>query len=224
MNKNLKIVVSALLLIIPGIMVLQCSQSTIQRQYYLLDYPGVVKDSTLVPESPYPVKVMVQTMKLPRTFDRTNIVVRYSAHQIDYYRYRYWAIKPQIIISDLIARQLQSYRLFNKCEREFLDENPDYEIVGYINAIEKFHNDEYIAAHLSMTIYLRKSDDFTLVVKHQFDREERLYQDDMAYFSKKLSDILREEIQKFTRKNIEYFNPIYYPGETDIENDKNLDQ
>lgn len=201
---KLKILLSCSFLLLVLIIV-NCAQVTVQRKYYLLDYPGVASDSALITGPPLPLKVMVHTMKLPRTYDRTNIVVRYSAHQIDYYRYSLWAIKPQIIISDLIARQIQANKLFLKCEREFLDENPDYEIIGYINAIEKFHNEEFTAAHLSMTLYLRRGEDFQLVVKHQFDRQEQLYSADMSFFAKKMSDILREETDKMNAKIVAYF-------------------
>jgi len=187
------------------VFVQNCSKKAIQRKYYLLDYPGVIKDSTLVMQTPFPFKVMVHTMRIPRTYDRTNVVVRYSAHQIDYYRFNLWAIKPQVIISDLIAQQVQTHRIFQKCEREFLDENPDYEIVGYVEAVEKFHNEEFNAAHLAMTLYLRRSNDFQLLVKHKFDRQEELYNLDMSYFAKKISDILREEVDKFNQKMIDYF-------------------
>lgn len=200
---------------------LNCSQSTIQRKYYLLDYPGVPKDSSLVVDYSFPFKVMVQTMKIPRTYDRTNIVVRYSAHQIDYYRYSLWAIKPQVIISDLIAQQLQSYKLFLKCKREFLDENPDFEVVGYIQAIERFHNEAFSAAHLAMTLYLRRSDDFSIVVRHKFDREEELFSTEMTYFSKKLSDILREEIDKFVIKIINSYQSLKLDNSGEI-NEENI--
>jgi len=217
-HPNLKIPVLGFILII--LLASSCSQSTVQRKYYLLDYPGVPQDSSLVVDYSFPFKVMVQTMKLSRTYDRTNIVVRYSAHQIDYYRYSLWAIKPQVIISDLIAQQFQSYKLFLKCEREFLDENPDFEVVGYIQAIEKFQNEAYSAAHLSMTLYLRRSEDFTIIVKHQFDRQEELFDDSMTYFSKRMSDILREEVDKFVAKIINSYQSIKLENSGELNEEK----
>jgi ABC-type uncharacterized transport system auxiliary subunit len=185
-----------------------CAQIQVQRKYYLLDYPGVALDSLMNNQESFPYKLQVQTMKLNRAYDRTNIVVRFSAHQIDYYRYNLWAIKPQIITSDLINQQIQANRIFVKCEREFLDENPDYEIVGYINAIERFHNEAFNAAHLAMTLHLRRSDDFEIVLKHQFDRQEELSNPDMTYFAKRLGDILREEVDKFLPLVAAYFNKL----------------
>lgn len=203
--KKIKQVIFSLLTIISLFLTIQCAQTTIQRKYYLLDYPTTPRDSTLIPNTALPLKVLVQTMKIPRTYDRINVVVRYSSHQIDYYRYSLWAIKPQILVSDLINQQIQGYRLFQKCEREFLDENPDLEVIGFINAIEKFQSDAYTAAHLSMTLYLRRSDDFEPLVKHQFDRQVQLFQADMSFFIKKLSDILREETDLFIYKMSDYF-------------------
>lgn len=182
-----------------------CASKVMQRKYFLLEYPPVLKDSALSVEQPLKFKVQVHNMKLPRTYDRINIVVRYSSHQIDYYRYSLWAIRPQILVSDLIAKHFQEYKLFLKTEREYLDEKPDYEIIGYINAIEKFENELYTAAHLSMVLYLRRSDDFALVVKHEFDRTEELPTYEMSLFAKRLSDILREECDNFIRKVIYYF-------------------
>jgi ABC-type uncharacterized transport system auxiliary subunit len=185
-----------------------CAQIQVQRKYFLLDYPGVALDSLMNSQDSFPYKLQIQTMKLNRAYDRTNIVVRFSAHQIDYYRYNLWAIKPQIIISDLINQQIQTNRIFVKCEREFLDENPDYEIVGYINAIERFHNEAFNAAHLAMILHLRRSDDFEIVLKHQFDRQEELSNPDMTYFAKKLGDILREEVDEFLPRIVNYFNNL----------------
>ncbi len=208
-EKKLFVNIWALFLISSLIMIFStCAQMQVQRKYYLLDYPGVAQDSLMHHKSPFPYKLQVQTMKLNRTYDRTNIVVRFSAHQIDYYRYSLWAIKPQIIISDLINQQIQANRIFIKCEREFLDENPDYEIVGYINAIERFHNEAFNAAHLAMTLHLRRSDDFEIILKHQFDRQEELSNPDMTYFAKKMGDILREEVDEFLPRIADYFNKL----------------
>ncbi len=184
---------------------LSCTTKTIQRQYFILDYRPVLQDSTLTVKKPFPYRVQVQTMKIPRTFDRVNIVVRYSAHRLDYYRYKLWAIRPQITISDLIARQIAEYKIFQSCQREFLEERPDFEIVGTIEAIEKFDNQAYSAAHLSMKLSLRTFDGYEAILSHQFDREEEMPVFRMELFAKKLSDILREEVDVFIRKMIDYF-------------------
>ena len=183
-----------------------CTTKTIRPNYYILDYRPVLRDTTLTVNKSFPYRVQVQTMKIPRTFDRVSVVVRYSAHRLDYYRYNLWAIRPQIIISDLIARHISNYRIFQKCQREFLEERPDYEIIGTIEAIEKFDNESYTAAHLAMKLYLRTYDGYENLLNHEFDREVEMPVFRMELFAKKLSDILREEIDSFARKIITYFN------------------
>lgn len=183
-----------------------CATKAIQPQYFILDYLPVLRDSTLQVDKPFPVKVQVQTMKIPRTFDRVSIVVRYSAHRLDYYRYNLWAIRPQITISDLIADHIARYGIFKKCQREFLEERPDYEIIGNIEAIEKFDHEAFTAAHLSMKLYLRTYDGYENLLNHEFDRVEELPVFRMELFAQKLSDILEEETNHFIRKMIVYFN------------------
>lgn len=184
------------------------TRTTIQPQYYILDYLPVLRDSTLLVEKPFPFKVQVQTMKIPRTFDRVSIVVRYSAHRLDYYRYNLWAIRPQITISDLIADHIARFGVFKNCQREFLDERPDYEIIGTIEAIEKFDHESFIAAHLSMKLYLRTYDGYENLLSHEFDRVEELPIFRMELFAQKLSDILEEETNHFIRKMIVYFKQV----------------
>lgn len=183
-----------------------CTTKTIRPRYYILDYRPILRDSTLAVSQPLPFKVQVQTMKIPRPYDRLSIVVRYSTHQLDYYRYSLWAIRPQITISDLISNHIAEYNVFLKCQREFLDERPDFEIAGVINAIEKFENPEYTAAHFAMKIYLRSFEGYEELLIHQFDREEQMPVFQMELFAKKISDILQEEIDIFIGKMIQYFN------------------
>ncbi len=199
-----KIIIVFLLML--TVLILGCSSRTIQRKYFILDYQPVLRDSSLTVENPFPYEVQVRTMDIPRTYDRVGIVVRYSAHQLNYYRYNLWAIRPQIIISDLIVKQISNYEIFNKCQREFLEERPDYEIYGFIRAIEKFDSEAYTAAHFSMELNLRTYEGYETVLTHEFDREEEMPVFRMDLFAKKLSDILKEETDIFIGKMIQYFN------------------
>jgi len=183
----------------------QCASKAIHPKYYILDYQPVLRDSSFILEKPLPYRVQVQTMKIPRTFDRISIVVRYSAHRLDYYRYNLWAIRPQITVSDLIANHINNYGIFEQCQREFFDVRPDYEIVGSIEAIEKFANESYTATHLAVKLYLRSYDGYDNLMSHEFDREEEMPVFRMELFAKKLSDILKEETDIFISKMIDYF-------------------
>ncbi|MCD4665856.1 MAG: PqiC family protein [Bacteroidales bacterium] len=194
-----------IIIFLSGLLFTGCATKSFRPQYFILDYRPVLQDSTLTVDVPFPHRVQVQTMKIPRTFDRVSIVVRYSTHQLDYYRYKLWAIRPQITISDLIARQISNYNIFHSCQREFLEERPDYEIIGVIEAIEKFDNEAYTAAHLAMRLYLRSYDGYENLLSHEFDREEEMPVFRMELFAKKLSDILQEEVDNFIRKMIVYF-------------------
>lgn len=197
---------SLLVILFLSFIICSCATRAIQPKYYILDYVPVLRDSTLMLEKPFPYKVQVQTMKIPRTFDRVSIVVRYSAHRLDYYRYNLWAIRPQIIISDLIADHISRFGIFKKCQREFLEERPDYEIIGNIEAIEKFDHEQYTAAHLALKLYLRSYDGYENLLIHEFDRIEEMTVFQMELFAQKLSDILEEEINNFIRQMIIYFN------------------
>jgi len=124
---------------------------------------------------------------------------------LDYYRYNLWAIRPQITVSDLIADHVSKYKIFKQCQREFLEEKPDYEIFGVIDAIEKFDHENYTAAHFAMKLYLRTFDGYENILSHEFDRQEEMPVFEMELFAQKISAILKEEVDTFIYKIITYF-------------------
>lgn len=202
---------SAVLLILTSLSVVSCVRDVPYTKYFILEYNPIIKDQTLKIDNPFPCSIKVSDMEIPRSYDSVRIVARYSSHQVNYYRYNLWAVRPHIVIADLMAKHFNSYELFERCQREFLDERPDYEVVGYINKIEKYDSVGYKAAHLNMTLYLYDYETNEAVRKYEFDREVELTTEEFNFFAKKISDIVREETDNFIRILIGYFREVYEP-------------
>jgi ABC-type uncharacterized transport system auxiliary subunit len=184
-----------------------CSKNIPVHKYYILDYFPGSESTLLTRKDPLPYNVEVRNFRVNRIYDNSRIVVRYSSHQINYYRYTLWAVRPQIAIPDLIVTHINQYNIFENCQREFLDIKPDYEISGEVLKIEKFQSKGYEAAHLSLIILFTRSSDGELLKKQVIDREAELFSDDITFFVKKLSDIIREEVDVFLISIIELLEP-----------------
>jgi len=194
---------------------MSCIREVPRTRYYILEYQPVPDTRERSVESPFPVKVLVSNFEIPRSYDSVRIVARESSHEINYYRYNLWAVRPQVVIADLIALHINACHIFERCQREFLNERPDYEITGYIHKIERYDSGLYMAAHLQATYYLYDYSTNDIVARHDFDREEELSTPEFNYFAKKLSDIIEEETNSFIDELTDYFNEKYYPEGAD---------
>ncbi len=188
-----------------------CTRQVLVTKYYLLEYQPAIGNDKLVLESPIPHRVQVRNFTIPRTYDSIRIIARFSSHQINYYRYSLWAVRPQVAIADLLAQHINVYRLFRDCKREFLEERPEYEITGEISQIERYDSEQYSAAHLRMRYNFYDYDSKDVLVTHELDREVPIPVESMTIFAKVVSDIVNEETENFLVKVVEYF----YPPESD---------
>jgi len=184
-----------------------CSRPILVTSYYLIDYQAVPNNPALKLEKPIPGRLQVVNFKIPRSFDSIRIIARYSSHQINYYRYSLWAVRPQVAVADLLTQHINAYNLFQKCQREYIDERPDYEISGEIFQIEKYQSERYSAAHLKMVFELHDYNNGDLLVRHEFDRETPILPGDMTIFAKAISDMVDQEAENFLVKVVEHFNP-----------------
>jgi len=185
-----------------------CAKQQLETSYYLIEFASTARNPALVGRTPLPYRVQVLNFKIPRSYDSNRIIARYSTHQIDYYRYSLWAVRPNVAVADLLVQQVNAYDLFKDCQREFLDERPDYEITGEITQVERFESEKYSAAHLRMDFALYHFESRDIVVRHQFDREAPIPPGNMSIFAKAVSDIVEEESEVFLVKVMDHFKAL----------------
>lgn len=182
-----------------------CAKQSLETSYYLIEFTPTASNPKLALKTSFPYRVQVLNFKIPRSYDSIRIIARFSSHQINYYRYSLWAVRPQVAVADLIVQQVNAYRLFKDCQREFLDERPDYEITGEITQIERFESENYFAAHLKAELDLYDYNDKDILVSHEFDREVPIPAGNMTIFAKAVSDLLAEESEAFLVKVADHF-------------------
>lgn len=180
------------------------STTSLVRNYYLFHYPIVVKEE-ISPKNPFPVKVGIKRFTIPPIYERDNkVVFRSSQFQLRYYAREVWVAKPNILITDLVAKHIKQYGIFEQFGKEFID-SPDYEIIGSIEAIERYDIGEFGGAHLAMTLKLVRSQDFNVVVEHKFNVIEKLYNSATSALVKEFSQILDAQTDNFIEKIYDHF-------------------
>ena len=199
---KLLVVALAAVLLIAG-----CARQMFMTRYFLLEYQPNAVNPSLKLAKPLPYRLLVSNLKLPRSYDSVRIIARYSSHEISYFRYSLWAVRPQIAVADMLVAHINAYRLFRECQREYLEARPDYEISGEIQQVEAFESEDYNAAHLKMTLTLSDYNTNEVLVAHDCDRELPIPAGQMTIFAKAVSDIVEDEAEKFLGEVVQYFQP-----------------
>ncbi len=176
-------------LIFIGLCLCSCGRAP-TKQFYILNYePEPMKIRSNV--NPYPYTIRVKEFDIEEAYARPQLVYRKSPFQLQYYFFKAWAVKPIRMITDAVSKHLSSARLVSHIVRRF-DEGtrPDYELSGYIEAIEEYDSEDVWFAHLALRFRLtRLSDDRTLYMR-RFDRRKQVHHHDPEYVIRELSQIL----------------------------------
>ena len=123
-----------LLLLLAISILVGCFGNAPISRYYLLDYvpttpePGQIKS--------FPITVRIKDFSIAEAYGRPEIVYRKSAHELRFYNFHQWAVKPEHILSDMIFKHIQVSEIFSNTVKSVVDSDPDYVMKGQILAIE----------------------------------------------------------------------------------------
>ena len=187
------------------IFLLGCSAGElISPNYYILEYYQHSEKEELRQETPLDLSVYVYDTKIPKIYNKNQIVIRHFGPRITYSDYDLWGVKLSKTIPELISKRLNSYNIFKRIQREILDTRADFEIITNLNNIELFKSETVQLARLNIDFVFRKSERADILVKHSVNIEKTLLSDDMDTFVQVINDVLLKETDNFIRKIILY--------------------
>jgi ABC-type uncharacterized transport system auxiliary subunit len=187
------------------ILLLGCSAGElVSPNYYILEYYQHSEKEELRQETPLDLSVYVYDTKIPKTYNKNQIVIRHFGPRITYSNYDLWGVKLSKTIPELISKRLNSYNIFKRTQREILTTRADYEIITNLNNIELYKSETVQQARLNIDFVFRKSEQADILVEHSVNIEKALLFDDMDTFIQTINDILLNETDNFIRKIILY--------------------
>ncbi|MDR2592415.1 MAG: ABC-type transport auxiliary lipoprotein family protein [Chitinispirillales bacterium] len=160
------------------------------RQYYMLTYmPPNMERRTM--QNPYACVIRLRDFSIEEAYNRSNIVYRVNPYELRYYNYKSWAVKPTRMLTDLFFRHLSSVQLVSGLVRRF-DEGrkPDFELVGFIDALEEYDSEDMLFAHVSIRLTLTKISDGSMLYSRSFDRRKKVYTRETGLVIKEMSQIV----------------------------------
>jgi len=178
-------------------------------RYYLLDY--VPSSQEYLTHKPFPITIRIKDFTIAEAYARPEIVYRKSAHELRFYNFHQWAVKPEHLLSDMIFKHIRVSRLFSNTVKSVVDSKPDYVMTGQILAIEEYDNKETWYAHLAINFQLEDADTRELVWQHSYDVRKIVAQHEPVYVVRELSFLLENTMDKVVKDLNKKFSGIFNP-------------
>ncbi|MDR0331820.1 MAG: ABC-type transport auxiliary lipoprotein family protein [Chitinispirillales bacterium] len=160
------------------------------RQYYMLNYmPQPLEKRAM--QNPYACAVRIREFSIEEAYNRSQIVYRINPYELRYYNYKSWAVKPTRMLTDLFYRHISSAQLVSGLVRRF-DEgrNPEFEITGFIDALEEYDSEDMLFAHVSIRINLTRLSDGVMIYSRPFSHRRKVYTRETGLVIKEMSQIM----------------------------------
>ena len=162
------------------------------RSYFVLaGDPG-----TAPPEPLIPGLLRVRNMDAEATYEKFQIVVRQSPYQLRYSELNVWAVKPNQMVSDIIAKTLKDTGAFGSVTRMLGDTRPDYTMSGDLHAIEIYDSDDVWFAHLAISLRLTRWGTGDRIWSFTYDQRKHVPSKTFAHAVRALSELLSAAVRQ----------------------------
>ncbi|MEA2097140.1 MAG: DUF481 domain-containing protein [Candidatus Cloacimonadota bacterium] len=176
------------------------TRNIVPRNYFILEYYSHSEKDELRLDEPFDQSVYIEDTKVPRTYNRNQIVVRHFGPRITYSDNNLWGVKLSKIIPDLIKKRFDGYNMFKNTQRELFTSDPDYVIDTKISNIEMYISETLYQARLNIDFTYRKKDTEKPLITHSANIERVLLKQDFDTFAQTINDIILDEIDRFAAK------------------------
>jgi ABC-type uncharacterized transport system auxiliary subunit len=188
--------------IIPFILVFTgcMSEKTIVMRYYVMAIPASHPSNELDSSRPINVICKIDETETNPVLETNQIINRSNSHEITYYKYHQWAIRPSIAVKEMVQNRITSSGIFQKVYARQSRSIPDYRFVTTLSQLEVIENSDSFSAHVNLAFAIIHNADDQVILGHQADRTNALNTKDLNLFVKEVSQIIYEELNVFINK------------------------
>jgi ABC-type uncharacterized transport system auxiliary subunit len=156
------------------------------RHYYTLHL------APLPPLAVSPVSglLRVRDLDAESIYDRFAFVVRKSPYELSFRSRELWAVKPNQMISDMVARGLSEQGAFTGISRELSERRPDFLMTGELHAIEIYEVDGEWLAHIHFSLQITHFESGKVLWTFTADKRKPFAHDDYAAGVRALSELI----------------------------------
>jgi len=167
---------------------------SVERNYFILE-SGAAGAPVQAPAA-LPGRVYVRDCEVDRVYDKFELVVRKSRFVLQYSSARRWAVRPNRMVSDLLADELTHQGIFSSVSRELAEGRPEYSLSGRLRAIEVETAATPWRAHVALDLSLIRFDDGAVLWRRAFDERRNIPPGELDAVPEALSSALHVSIRR----------------------------
>lgn len=159
-----------------------------ETRYYLLSY--IPEVDNIKREKPLPIRLRVREFDIAEAYRRSEIIYRQSAHELQFYNFQRWAIKPERLVTEALIKHIEAANMFEEVNSDIGERDPDYILDGVVQAIEEYDNDEKWYAHLELDLKLKMAKNDSVVWRQNYNLRTEVANQEPVFVVRTLSSIL----------------------------------
>lgn len=163
---------------------------TVRRNYWVLHTHSV---KNALAENMGGV-IRVRDLDAESVYDKFQIVVRQNPYQLCYSGVNLWAVRPNIMVADLIGRRLQEEKLFRSVTRDLSNTRPDFNLAGELRALEVYDSGKGWFAHLSLSLRINRFTDGEPIWQFTYEQQKPVEKTDMHHAVQMMSELLQQAL------------------------------
>lgn len=191
-------IITISLIILSALALTGClSSKPVSTRYYIFEYPDKSTVSIKGNYSTVPGTCTVYPVEVSPAFATNQIAIRENTHEIRYFSFNQWAVRPEQGLTELLNRFLSENNIFLEVYRPSLIKEGDYILESRVYNLEVVSERKHYHARLSLEFILTDSKSGQPVKNHRADKTVPLEQRDLNLFASAISRIFIEEIDLF---------------------------
>jgi uncharacterized lipoprotein YmbA len=199
--KRLLLILSVLIAFILASLSATGCISSVGKEYFQLYLPRVTTTAA-GGESTYKIDkiLLVESVEVDPIYNDYRMVYRTSPFHLNYYSYKYWIKKPELLVRDSIADYFSKNNVFKKVVTGLAEGEPDMQLKAVVHIIEEYDRPDSWFAHLKMDILIIDFKTGEVLLTHSFDRQRQLAARKVEHLPIAISGLLQEELDKVINK------------------------
>lgn len=185
-----------IIILLAGLLLPGCRSSrTATNRYYILEYPRDI--SANIPDHTIESSCYVNPVDIYPAFSTNQIAFREDSHEIRYYSFNHWAIRPEAGFTRILLDYLDDNRIFSRVYHTSPVHDAIYTIETVVHRLEVVRESNDYYAHLIVRFRLIDNDSGNIVSEHLNSNTTEMDDPNLNLFARSVSGMFVEELDHF---------------------------
>ncbi len=174
------------------------SRKSVPARYYNLEYPADVEVNINNATEPLDYSCLINPIEVYPAFAGSQIAIRENSHQIRYFSFNHWAVRPEQSFIYLMPEFLNGHDIFKTLYTPSLYTESDFTIETLVYHLELIEEGKEYHVHLNLKFSLNDNQTGEEILNHRADRKHLIEERNLNLFAAVVSEIFIEELGIFS--------------------------